>query len=135
MVCIDSDIIIDFLRKRRDAQEVLVMIETREGTLQTTAINSFEVFKGVTRHSNPEKYEEVAEFLARFSVLDLTFEASQKAAEIHEVLKSQGLLVDMGDILIAAVVIANNETLLTRNTKHFERIPGLKLEPLPGATR
>ncbi len=131
MTCIDSDVIIDFLRKKRVAQELLASIEIREGTLCTTAINSFEVFKGVARHTNSEKYRAVAEFLTRLTIFDLTFEISKKAAEIHEDLKLKGQVIDTGDILIAATVIANNETLLTRNTKHFKRIPGLKLEPFP----
>lgn len=30
--------------------------------------------------------------------------------------------------MIAAISISNNETLITKNKKHFERIEGLKIE-------
>jgi predicted nucleic acid-binding protein len=33
----------------------------------------------------------------------------------------------MADSLIAGIVTSNGGTLLTRNRRHFERIPGLKL--------
>ena len=130
MTCLDSDVLVDFLKKRPDAIELLTVIEARDGILRTTAINSFEVLSGISIAAESKKYDEAIQFFSRFTVFDLTFEVSQKAAEIYEGLKSKGLLIDTGDILIAAIVLANNETLVTRNTKHFERIPGLRLEPL-----
>src|SRR3989338_6680364 len=105
MVCIDSDILIDFLRKKQEAIQLLTSFEARDGTLQTTTINSFEIFKGIAKHTNSEKYAEVVEFFSRFSFLDFDFKASQKAAEIYEDLKLKGLMLDTGDLLIAAIVI------------------------------
>jgi tRNA(fMet)-specific endonuclease VapC len=32
------------------------------------------------------------------------------------------------DLLIASIVLANKQVLITRNKKHFERISGLKVE-------
>jgi predicted nucleic acid-binding protein len=39
----------------------------------------------------------------------------------------------MADYMIAAVCVANDGVLLTRNRKHFERVQGLKLSLLPSA--
>lgn len=130
MVCIDSDILIDFLKKESSAMK---MIERHEvyGELKTTVVNSFEVLSGISQAANPRKYAEAINFFTNLVVLDIDFEISQQAAKIFEELKSRGKMIDVGDILIAATVIANNESLLTRNTKHFERIPGLKLETVP----
>ena len=36
------------------------------------------------------------------------------------------MIADM-DILIAATAIAHDLTMLTRNRRHFERVPGLRL--------
>jgi len=33
------------------------------------------------------------------------------------------------DLLIASIVLTVNETLVTKNVRHFSRIPNLKLEP------
>jgi len=32
------------------------------------------------------------------------------------------------DLLIASIALSNRQALLTRNKKHFERVPGLELE-------
>jgi tRNA(fMet)-specific endonuclease VapC len=32
------------------------------------------------------------------------------------------------DQLIAGIALANNKTLITRNTREFERVPGLRVE-------
>ena len=42
-------------------------------------------------------------------------------------LESKGIGLDSFDLLIAATAIDTNLTLVTHNTRHFERIPGLKL--------
>jgi len=50
-----------------------------------------------------------------------------KATEIYISLKAGGKLIGNADILIAAYCLVNDYTLVTRNTKDFERIEGLKL--------
>ena len=130
MVCIDSDVLIDILRNHTPSQRLLESFEDQGTVLLTTSINSFEVLRGVSLHSSPEKYERVSEFLSSFNSLVFDFTASKKAAEISQQLTSQGVIIDIGDIMIAAICISRGESLLTRNVKHFEKIPGLKLEPL-----
>ena len=43
---------------------------------------------------------------------------------------TKGEILDLADIMIAAIVIVNNETLLTKNIKHFKRIPELIIEEI-----
>lgn len=50
------------------------------------------------------------------------------AAKIYSSLKKSGNLIEDDDILIAALAIENNATLLTNNTKHLGRIEGLKIK-------
>jgi tRNA(fMet)-specific endonuclease VapC len=45
-----------------------------------------------------------------------------------EVLKRQKLKVRIMDLRIAAIVLEHNATLVTRNVKDFQRVPGLKIE-------
>jgi len=45
--------------------------------------------------------------------------------------ESQGQAIGTADYLIAAVCIANDGVLLTRNRKHFERVQGLVLSGVP----
>jgi tRNA(fMet)-specific endonuclease VapC len=43
-------------------------------------------------------------------------------------LEKRGLAIGGNDMLIAAAAMANGLTLVTNNTAHFSRIPGLKME-------
>ena len=43
-------------------------------------------------------------------------------------LKRQGRIIGANDLLIAATALAHHLTLITHNTREFERVPGLKLE-------
>jgi len=43
-------------------------------------------------------------------------------------LSDAGRIIEDMDILIASIVLANEGTLVTNNTAHFNRIKGLKLE-------
>jgi tRNA(fMet)-specific endonuclease VapC len=44
-----------------------------------------------------------------------------------EMVERSGNPIGMADSLIAGIVTSNGAPLLTRNRRHFERVPGLKL--------
>lgn len=127
MVCLDSDITINFLRKKEHAVKKIKELRDKEIKLSTTSINTFELFRGFI---DSEKYSPdiFNSFLNNINILNFDLEASKKAAEIFEYLKVRGELLDLADIMIAATVIRNNETLLTENIKHLKRIPDLNIE-------
>ena len=126
MIVADSDVLIDYLRRRQPGAAAVVEA-LRRGQLHTTILNCFELLAGA-QSSQPE--ESVLALLESLSILPLDFEAARKAAEISRELDRLGVGIGMGDILIAAIVLAQGGTLLTRNRRHFERIPGLPLAEL-----
>ena len=128
MVCIDTDILIDFLRNESTAVKKINELKDKNVELSTTTINSFELLKGALRSKQKDAKEGTNKLLNNLEILDFNFNASEEAAKIFEDLRLKGRLIDPLDLLIAAIVITNNETLMTRNVKHFERIKTLKLE-------
>jgi tRNA(fMet)-specific endonuclease VapC len=60
----------------------------------------------------------------KFAVLDY----DAKAAEIFERLKQAKIRVGTMDLKIAAIALANDATLLTRNLSDFGKIPDLKAD-------
>lgn len=56
----------------------------------------------------------------------LPFDAA--SAAVYDLLNSQNLRVATMDLRLASIAQANNLTVLTRNLRHFGRIPGLKVE-------
>ena len=67
-------------------------------------------------------------FIAPLTIVEFTLDAAKKAAKIRSNLQKQGTPIDAYDIQIAAIAISLNMTLLTSNTREFERVKGLKLE-------
>jgi tRNA(fMet)-specific endonuclease VapC len=68
--------------------------------------------------------EGILESFARAQVLPF----SAAAADVYDELRKQRVRVGAMDLRIASVVIANQMTLLTRNTVDFERVPDLAFE-------
>ena len=51
-----------------------------------------------------------------------------KAAELYADLRRAGQLIEDADLLIAAIALVHELTLVTNNTAHFSRITGLHVE-------
>ena len=123
MMIADTDVLIDFLQ---DDQPVArrIEIELERGQLSTTAVTRFELLAGArtTRQQGL-----IAELLAALPCLPLDETGADRAAEVRRTLEKQGLAIGMGDSLIAGIVLAQRGVLLTRNRRHFERVPDLAL--------
>src|SRR3989344_1012665 len=117
MVCVDSDVLINFLRNKTSALNALNQLNKKNEELITTSVNSFELLRGVSNLSK-NKEEHIRKFLDNFTILDFDFDSSKKAAEIFNTLKEQGNSLDIVDVMIAAIAITNNQSLLTENKKH-----------------
>lgn len=129
MIVADTDVLIDFLRgKGAGARRVALELETR--SFATTAITAFELRSGA-RTANQRRA--IGALLEAMTILSFGPEEAQIAADLRLQLEGQGRTIGMADYLIAAVCVANDGVLLTRNRKHFERVPGLKLSLLAGA--
>jgi predicted nucleic acid-binding protein len=60
-------------------------------------------------------------------VLTVSRPIGRQFARIRGTLRKQGLPIAQPDLLIAAMAIHHNLILATRNVRHYQRIPGLKL--------
>ena len=130
MVCLDSDIIIDYLRNDKKTVKKIIDLKESGIELSTTSVNAFELFKGNMKLSNESNKKAVNIFLDNVLLHNFDLESSRKAAEIFENLKSRGEIIDLADIMIASIAIVYGESLLTGNSKHFERIKELKIEKI-----
>ena len=126
MVCLDSDVLIDFLRNDRATIEKINKLRDKQSSLYITSINSFEIFKGLTNSKLSRK--QIMEFLSNFNILNFDFQSSEKAAEIFNELKKEGKTIELPDVMIASIAIVNDESILTGNMDHFSRIKQLTME-------
>ena len=65
--------------------------------------------------------------VGRFRVLTPDLESSWAYGQRYRYLKDNGLLIGANDLWIAAVAIVQGLPLVTRNTRHFKRVPGLRV--------
>lgn len=94
-----------------------------------SAITLAELEYGIANSSRPlQNRLGLMAFLNGIEVLDFDAEAAQEYGSIRADLKQRGELIGANDLLIAAHAKSKGLTLITNNTKEFERIEGLTIE-------
>ena len=125
---IDSDILISAAIGRPDAQ-ILIDDATRDG-VAISVVSLGEVYEGAVSSlhgENRAKLYYLRQFLHVFPVVGLDDPIMELFARIRAELRSQGQLIADLDILIAASALEHDLTVVSRNVRHFQRIPGLKV--------
>ncbi len=72
-----------------------------------------------------ERWEE---FIAPFHVLPCTHDVCWEYGQAYRYLKTNGLLIDANDLWIGSTALAFDHPLVTRNERHFRRIPRLRVK-------
>ncbi len=72
--------------------------------------------------------EEVKRHLEPFTLIEIAEQVAWTASRISRDLDRRGLPIGDNDIWIAATALAYRIPLVSRNAKHFDRVPGLMLE-------
>jgi len=94
-----------------------------------SAITLAELKHGVEKSAKPERNEiALAQLLAALTVIPFDDLAAVEYGKICAHLQKQGTPIGTMDMLIAASAVASGLTLVTNNTREFERVPNLSLE-------
>jgi tRNA(fMet)-specific endonuclease VapC len=87
-----------------------------------------EIFEGAYGFPDPARLlTGFRQFLATYPVLPLIDPIMEVFAATRARLRRTGQLIPDLDLLIAATAIHHDLALVTRNRRHFDRIPGLNL--------
>lgn len=127
MYLVDTNVLIDALKSKRSRLEFLQHLSYSQPLAYCSVIVA-ELFAGFGTAA------EIAQ--ARRHLLDtiVYVSTSQHAAELAGSLqrqyKKRGISLSLNDVMIAAVAIAGEHTLVTDNTKHFP-MPELHIAPVP----
>ena len=124
---LDTNICIYAINQRSEQIVKRLKAEGR-GNLTTSALVAAELAFGVEKSSRPDTKEQLALFLSGLQVLPWTDSAIWHYARHRRLLKEAGTPIGDMDLLIASHALAEGLTLVTNNTREFERIDGLKLE-------
>jgi tRNA(fMet)-specific endonuclease VapC len=99
------------------------------GDVGVSAITYCELQFGVAKSSRPEENQRaLTEFLGPLEVCDFPSAAAIVFGQIRAHLQGAGTPIGNYDLLIASHAVHEGFTLVTNNTKEFNRVPGLKIE-------
>ena len=118
----DTDVLVDFLQGVGSHVKVRGLL--RAGRLATTAVTVFEVWRGLETDDTRELARRA---LRGVRVYVLSDAAARRAADVERKLRTTP--IGERDALIAGICLAIGRPLLTANTRHFRRVPGLELVP------
>jgi predicted nucleic acid-binding protein len=119
---VDTGPLIRHLRGEQPTVQLL-RITAQSGRMVISAITRAEV----RSRMHPEERYATQKLLSRFNTLALDREIADRAGDLRNTFRLQGLTIGLADAVIAATAIAHNLTLLTYNRADFEFIPGLRL--------
>ena len=126
---VDSDWLVDALIGIPAAVDLLDHLSA-EGT-GVSIVSYGELFEGAVGAPDPgESFIRHRAFLDRFAALPLSDPIMERFACTRALLRASGLLISDLDRLIGATAVHHGLTLVSRNRRHFERIPDVKLYQL-----
>ncbi len=111
---LDTDIAIDFLR-RRDYARKLLEKWAGEGLLAISTLTHLEIYQGMK--SGEEKATNV--FLDGLISITVDVPIARRAGRMLGELRSKGMTVSIGDAIIAATALQVGAPLLTNNVEHY----------------
>lgn len=128
MFVLDTSTISDYLRGNQNIINCFRQISFR--SIYTTSISKFELEYGLTKKPKLRAaYGQQLELLfGQIGHLEFDGDCAIVAAQIKHQLFKAGTPVSTEDLMIGAIAMHHNFTVVTSNTKHFEKIVGLKIE-------
>ncbi len=133
----DTDAISEVLR-RAPAPAYIEWLRTVEREYQfASAVSIAELYRGAFRSEGRDRHLTNIEerVFPSVTVLPFDVEAAKVFGRISARLESLGKSLADADLQIAATALAHELKLVTGNVKHFERVPGLKIERVLAASR
>lgn len=127
---IETSVIIAYLKNLPEGREIL---EKLSGNLFSSVICLAELYEGiflVGEKDQPKIKKGIDGFFQSLdSVLPVTLKIAQTFGRVRAFLRKKGKIISDLDILIAATCLSEELTLVTLNSKHFQRIPNLRVYP------
>ncbi len=125
---LDTSVIIDALNNNRGRRALLLELLNDGHLLACCPINVIEVYAGL----RPKEEVATGAFLRKFAVLLHNSADCALSKRTQREYSRKGITLNLGDVIIAAVALSNQLTLLTDNVKDFP-MKDLFLYPLPKA--
>jgi predicted nucleic acid-binding protein len=130
MICVDTTFLIDLWRNRhvKDHGAVLLLQRCAGETIAVPSHAAGEFLEGAACISE-DRLQEALRFLGLFEIGSIGLETAQNYARIVAELRGKSALsgASKPDMWIAAWAREHGVPLATRNARHFEHVPRLRL--------
>lgn len=132
MKLFDTTFLIDLVDGDKGAKALAERVDNEHGFSAVSVVTVQEYLRGVYfLFSNSKairtKLEKTESELRHFEVISYNYDIAKVAASLDAELASKGVVIGMADIIISATALHLGLTLVTRNRKHFERIPKIRI--------
>ena len=130
---LDSSVIIAAERKGQTVEQLLTSIGQAFGEVEIaiSAVTLAELVHGVARANTPEirhsRRSFIDELKKHVPVHPVTDTTAEVAGQISGEQAAKGITLPADDLLIGASAIEQGYAVATLNTRHFEKIPGLRV--------
>ena len=134
MYLADTTFIIDLIKGDTGALEKAQFIDKNHLKVSIASLTAHEYLRIIYYlfYSDQEllkkKLEKAEGDLARFEIIGFDFKISRESSRIDGTLMATGKIIGLADTIIGATAQFYDLIVLTRNKKHFESIPDLKIE-------
>lgn len=128
MYCLDTDVL-SATFKRSPSISLVRRLSTVPANQQfTTAVNLGEMLFGAAKARRLDLADEIRRAVSKIVVLPFDAQAAEHYGRVRADLEAQGNRLDETDLRIASVALARELVMVTGNVRHFDRIPGLRVE-------
>jgi tRNA(fMet)-specific endonuclease VapC len=124
---LDTNILSDLV-KHPQGQVFQQIMAVGEGTICTSIIVACELRFGAAKSGSSRLIQQLERILQVLPVLPLEPPIDERYATVRTHLEQVGTPIGANDMLIAAHALALDLTLITANTREFERVPTLNLD-------
>ncbi|GDY21155.1 hypothetical protein LBMAG56_25010 [Verrucomicrobiota bacterium] len=133
MLVLDTNHIQEISRGTTAGAKLLQRLAASREENATTVISAEETLRGwlAQIRMHQDVAEQIGPYLRLYRAMEfyagwLVLMWDEDAAQRFRSLRASGIRIGSQDLKIAAIVLAHDATLLTRNSKDFAQVPGLK---------
>ena len=129
MYLLDTDILSNLMKREPSRSLEARMASVPTAAQFASSITLGELIYGATKKGSSRLLQEVEDRVAsQLLVLPFDAEAARRYGAVRAELESRGTPIGDADIRIASIALVRGLTVVTGNTRHFERVPNLTVE-------
>lgn len=130
MFLLDTNVLSELTKPQPDLEVSRRIHGTEKDRLFASEMSRYEIRYGAVLHPRSDEFwEKVMRKLIPVPVwLPIGSDVSLATAELDAVLRRRGTPIGLVDTFLAATALTFQLVMVTRNVRHFEKVPGLTIE-------